>query len=264
MSRAKRSSTSLVASLAAATGLSEGTVDAVLTGLTATIRATLSPPGAGVFIIPGVARIERKTVPACPTWPPSIKVTVDRELLPGPDDRCIRGLHTYFRSPAINDRGHPICGSCGHDDIDWKRLHKRDIGDVEYTVAQLRTDRWQNGWWSGEIDAKAMQHAIRRGWTGIEEAIRRRVFQSVGRVYRMKDGRVQPWRDGSQTTDKVGKMSIIHYGQHATATCCRKCIEVWHGIPRGRELCQKEMDYLAKLLLAYVSFKLPRLRVHPR
>ena len=76
----------------------------------------------------------------------------------------------------------------------------------------------------------------------------------------MKNGKVQPFSDGRQTTDKVGKMNIIHYGQHATATCCRKCIEVWHGITRGRELTEKETDYLAKLLLAYISFKLPELR----
>ena len=181
MPRPKRSSTNLVASLAAATGLSENNVAAVLTGLTATIKASLSPHGAGVFIIPGLVRIERRTVPACPSWPASIKVTLAPELLPGPDDKCARGLHTYFRSLATNDAGHSVCGACGKDAIDWKRLHKRDIGDVEYTIAQLKTDRWQHGWWSREIDAKAMQHVIRKGLTGIEEAVRKRVFQSVGR-----------------------------------------------------------------------------------
>jgi len=81
----------------------------------------------------------------------------------------------------------------------------------------------------------------------------------VGRVYQMANGKVEPYHDGGQTTDKIGKMTIAHYGQHATATCCRKCIEVWHGIPRGRALTGEEMSYLAELLMAYISFKLPRL-----
>ena len=102
------------------------------------------------------------------------------------------------------------------------------------------------------------------GLGGFEDAVRRRVYQSVGRVYQMPKGKLQPFRDGSQTTDKVGKMTIIHYGQHATATCCRKCIDVWHGIPRGRELTQEEMDYLVKLLVVYVRFKLPELGAEAR
>jgi len=72
----------------------------------------------------------------------------------------------------------------------------------------------------------------------------------------MDNGIVQPYRDGTQTPFHG---NIIYYGQHATATCCRKCIEVWHGILRGRELIAEEVDYLAELLRAYVTFKLPEI-----
>jgi len=112
-------------------------------------------------------------------------------------------------------------------------------------------------WWSRDIDPKAEEHASRKGPAGIEDAVRRRVFESVGRVYKMPNGKVQPYRDGSQTTDKVGRMTIIRYGQHATATCCRKCMEVWHGIPQGRELTKREESYVVRLLLEYIRFKLP-------
>jgi hypothetical protein len=212
-----------------------------------------------MITVPGVARIEKRTHPDCPTWPPSVKVAVLPELLPGADDHCGRGLHTYYMSPAVNDRGNPVCGQCGEDAIDWKRLHRRRIKDLEYAIAQLKTDRWQHKWWLVEIDSKAVQHAIRKGPRGIEEAVRRRVWQSVGRVYTLPNGKVQPFNDGGQTTDKVGKMNIIHYGQHATATCCRKCIEVWHGIPQGRELTDEEQEYILALLMRYITFKMPEL-----
>jgi hypothetical protein len=177
----------------------------VLEALAAEIERSLNSKGTGLITIPGLVKIEKKTVPACPTWPAYVEVTVVPELLPGSDGHCVRGLHTYCKSPATNRRGHPVCGSCGKDEIGWARLHKRGI------------------------------------------------------LYEMSKGKRQPYNDGWQTTDKVGKMNIIHYGQHATATCCRKCIEVWHGIPRGRELAQAEEDYLVELLLTYIRFRLPEL-----
>ena len=178
------------------------------------------------------------------------------ELLPGPDGYCIQGLHTYHESPATNEHGHPVCGACGTDEIDWDRLHARDITDVDYAVAQLTTDRFRHEWWSKDLDADAVRHALRQGPIGIKDAVRKRVLASVGRVYRMKNGKVQPFREGAQTPFRG---NVIYYGQHATATCCRKCIETWHGIPRGRELTPVETDYFCELLLAYVFFKLPGL-----
>jgi hypothetical protein len=47
------------------------------------------------------------------------------------------------------------------------------------------------------------------------------------------------------------------YAQHATASCCRKCIEEWHGIHQGRELTEDEITYLATLAILYVDERLP-------
>ena len=75
-----------------------------------------------------------------------------------------------------------------------------------------------------------------------------------GRVYRMDNGMAEPFRDGAQTPFQG---NIVYYGQHATAACCRKCIEIWHGIPRGRQLTDEELDYLAAMLMVYVLYKMP-------
>ena len=146
----------------------------------------------------------------------------------------------------------------GARDLDWARLHKRDIADIEYSVAQLKTDRFRHKWWLKEPAPAVVRHARRKGPQGIKEAVRSRVFQSVGRVYHMDNGKVQPFRDGAQTPTKKAR-TIIHYGQHATATCCRKCIEIWYGITRGRELTEQEVDYVVELLLTYIRTKLPEL-----
>jgi len=46
-----------------------------------------------------------------------------------------------------------------------------------------------------------------------------------------------PKNDGKQTPMRGHPVFIA---QHATATCCRKCIQKWHGIEKGRALTGEE------------------------
>ena len=54
-----------------------------------------------------------------------------------------------------------------------------------------------------------------------------------------------PSRDGKQTPFSGHP---VFPAQHATATCCRGCLEKWHGIPRGRALTTKELEYVADVI----------------
>ena len=49
------------------------------------------------------------------------------------------------------------------------------------------------------------------------------------------------WRRRAGQTPYRGHPVFV--AQHATATCCRSCLERWHGIPRGRELTAEERGY---------------------
>jgi hypothetical protein len=50
-----------------------------------------------------------------------------------------------------------------------------------------------------------------------------------------------PENDGRQTP--MGKHPVF-VAQHATATCCRGCLEKWHAIPKGRPLSAQEKTYV--------------------
>jgi hypothetical protein len=50
----------------------------------------------------------------------------------------------------------------------------------------------------------------------------------------------EPARDGRQTPFR-GHPAFV--AQHATATCCRGCLEKWHRIPRGRPLADAEQAH---------------------
>jgi len=54
-----------------------------------------------------------------------------------------------------------------------------------------------------------------------------------------------PLNDGKQTPFKGHPVFIA---QHATATCCRGCLEKWHRIPKGRELSREEQDHVVAAL----------------
>ena len=54
-----------------------------------------------------------------------------------------------------------------------------------------------------------------------------------------------PVNDGKQTPMRNHPDFVA---QHATATCCRGCLEKWHAIPRGRELSTEEKSYILAVL----------------
>ena len=59
-----------------------------------------------------------------------------------------------------------------------------------------------------------------------------------------------PKNDGKQTPMKGHPVFIA---MHACACCCRGCLEKWHGIPKGRELSQKEINYIVEILMRWIN-----------
>lgn len=55
----------------------------------------------------------------------------------------------------------------------------------------------------------------------------------------------EPLNDGKQTPFRGHPVFVA---QHATACCCRGCLEKWHKIPRGRELSDAEQIYVCAVL----------------
>lgn len=62
-----------------------------------------------------------------------------------------------------------------------------------------------------------------------------------------------PLNDGKQTPMKGHPVFIA---EHATATCCRSCLEKWHHIPKGRELTSNEKNYILELIMAWIEKEL--------
>lgn len=59
-----------------------------------------------------------------------------------------------------------------------------------------------------------------------------------------------PENDGRQTPMRNHPAFVA---QHATATCCRGCLEKWHRIPRGRALDAAERAHVLAVLRRWLA-----------
>jgi hypothetical protein len=60
----------------------------------------------------------------------------------------------------------------------------------------------------------------------------------------------QPAKDGRQTPYRGHPVFVA---QHATATCCRTCLERWHDIPKGRDLTADEQAYAVDVIARWIE-----------
>jgi hypothetical protein len=59
-----------------------------------------------------------------------------------------------------------------------------------------------------------------------------------------------PRKDGKQTPYRGHPVFVA---QHATATCCRGCLERWPGIAKGRELTEDELVYAVEVICRWIE-----------
>jgi hypothetical protein len=70
------------------------------------------------------------------------------------------------------------------------------------------------------------------------------IRQRLAPAHPQSDGKQTPWRGHP-----------VFVAQHATATCCRGCLEKWHHIKRGHELSEEQIEYVVKVLLTWLEMQ---------
>lgn len=71
------------------------------------------------------------------------------------------------------------------------------------------------------------------------------VLEHAGDFVTKRLARANPANDGRQTPMRNHPAFVA---QHATGTCCRKCLEKWHRVPKGKPLTEEQIDYILKVL----------------
>lgn len=77
-------------------------------------------------------------------------------------------------------------------------------------------------------------------------------------VIRMHAARFVSQRLAAAAPANDGKQTPMHnhpvfIAQHATATCCRRCLEKWHGIAAGRALTSAQQAYVCDVIMTWLA-----------
>lgn len=168
--------------------------------------------------------------------------------------RCDANLHSFHLNKTELKKldGKRVCKDCGVDLIDWERVRKRNLKDSNFTIESLNTELFRSVFWNNDIIEPS---AISKANKLSNEELR----EKAKKIIKQKIGKAKNFREGFQT-EKTGN-EITHYAQHATGTCCRPCLDYWHGIKEGKELTENELDFCADMAMLYINKKVPKINV---
>jgi len=114
--------------------------------------------------------------------------------------------------------------------------------DISHKLASLKKSKFRSKF---KLKQKDRDYISEKGL----DVIKRHAFQFIA----TRIAPEFPKNDGKQTSMKGHPVFIA---QHATATCCRKCIHKWHGIEKGRVLYREEIEFIQKLIMEWIDGQL--------
>ena len=95
------------------------------------------------------------------------------------------------------------------------------------------------------LSPKLKQYVLEKG----EDTLRRHAQDFI----RTRLAPAQPEHDGKQTPMKGHPVFLA---QHATACCCRGCLEKWYGVSQGRPLTREEQEQIVEILMEWIRRKM--------
>jgi hypothetical protein len=117
-------------------------------------------------------------------------------------------------------------------------LSEEENNHLEQLFSRLSKSKFRSRF---KLEKKDREYLQDKGFSVIEQHARNFVNERLAPVL--------PKNDGKQTPMKNHPVFIA---QHATATCCRKCLEKWHQIERGRQLTQQQIDYIVLVIVYWL------------
>jgi hypothetical protein len=93
-----------------------------------------------------------------------------------------------------------------------------------------------------KLCGKEAEYFKQKGMVTILEHARDFVTSRLAEANPANDGRQTPMRNHP-----------VFIAQHATGTCCRKCLQKWHYISRGRPLTEEQIDYIIEVLKRWLA-----------
>jgi hypothetical protein len=117
-----------------------------------------------------------------------------------------------------------------------------DVETIDRRIAGIATHRFRAKF---HLYGPERALVLLRGRDAIREHARDLIEQRVAPAAPHKDGKQTPYRGHP-----------VFVAQHATATCCRTCLERWHELPKGRELTPEQQCYVVDVICRWIDREL--------
>ena len=116
---------------------------------------------------------------------------------------------------------------------------EKENNHFEQLFSRLAKSKFRSGFKLGKKEQDYLQI---KGFDIIEQHARNFITERLAPA--------QPDNDGKQTPMKNHPVFIA---QHATATCCRKCLQKWHGIKIGKALTRQQIEYIVSVIMYWLN-----------
>jgi len=110
--------------------------------------------------------------------------------------------------------------------------------DVQIVLSRLSQSPFRN---QIHLGAKELDYLRTKGMSEVLKHAAEFIEKRLAPASPVKDGKQTPWHNHP-----------VFVAQHATATCCRGCLQKWHGIPKGRILTAEEQQYIVQVIGAWL------------
>ena len=92
------------------------------------------------------------------------------------------------------------------------------------------------------LGAAEREYLRSKGLATIVDHARDFVGKRLAPAEPVNDGKQTPWRGHP-----------VFIAQHATATCCRTCLQKWHAIGKGRALTPEEQGHVIAVIVRWLE-----------
>lgn len=96
-----------------------------------------------------------------------------------------------------------------------------------------------------KLGYKEKQYILQKGLATIESHAKDFIKKRIAPQEISNDGKQTPMRGHP-----------VFIAQHATATCCRGCINKWHHFPKNTPLTESQQSYIVNLIMEWIKRQL--------
>ena len=112
------------------------------------------------------------------------------------------------------------------------------MSDVQEVLSRLNHSPFRS---RIRLRGKELDYLRRKGLSEVLKHAAEFIEKRLASASPENDGKQTPWHNHP-----------VFVAQHATATCCRGCLQEWHQIPKGRELTPEEQQYIVEVVRSWL------------